>query len=292
VSDLPALAEPYLGPNRVTVGKHGIFTYAAEDTVIGRALELYGEFGENEIELLLQLVKPGQTAVDVGANIGTVTVPLAKRVGRLGTVIAIEPQRRVFTLLCANIALNGLMNVRPIFAAAGAAQGTARIARPRPNTNHNVGNVSLNTVKASEEVSVVPLDSLELESCALVKIDVEGMEAQVLAGAAATIARLRPLIYFETKERSANTRSCIEFLTARNYALHWHISCFFNDRNFKGVKDDIFRPPDKPLNFRLSDINALAVPRESRLDVRLAPISGPDADWQVDFGQVERFGRV
>src|SRR6185503_18246577 len=80
------------------------------DVYIGRSLELYGEFSPSERELLGQLVKPGGVLVEVGANIGAHTIALARACAP-GKLYAFEPQQRVFQVLCANLALNGVTNV-------------------------------------------------------------------------------------------------------------------------------------------------------------------------------------
>src|SRR6266513_1753853 len=88
--------------------RHGQMYYNPNDVYIGRSLELYGEFSEEEVSLFEKIVSPTDVAVDVGANIGTHTVPLS-RLAR--EVWALEPQKSIFDCLCANIAVNGLRNV-------------------------------------------------------------------------------------------------------------------------------------------------------------------------------------
>jgi len=89
--------------------------YLANDKFIGRrSLDAYGEFCELELYLLRQIIKPGMTVVEAGANIGTHTVAFAKAVGATGRVLTFEPQRTVFHMLCGNLALNGLSNVQAI----------------------------------------------------------------------------------------------------------------------------------------------------------------------------------
>lgn len=82
------------------------------DTVIGRALQLYGEFAESENRLMARFLRAGDIALDVGANIGTCTLAMASAVGTTGLVHAFEPQALVFQTLCANLAINGLNQVR------------------------------------------------------------------------------------------------------------------------------------------------------------------------------------
>jgi len=77
---------------------------------IGRSLDLYGEWSEGEVALFQALLRPNDTVVEVGANIGSHSVFFAKAVGAQGNIVAIEPQRVVFQTLCANLALNSLTN--------------------------------------------------------------------------------------------------------------------------------------------------------------------------------------
>src|SRR5690349_191029 len=102
-------------------------TYRVNDLYIGRSFDLYGEFSEGEVEVFRQLVRPGQTVLDVGANIGAHTVPLAKLVGRSGRVLAFEPQRTVYYALCGNVAQNNLDQVYCYHAAVAERAGTIAV---------------------------------------------------------------------------------------------------------------------------------------------------------------------
>ncbi len=261
-----------LGASRLRVCRHGLMLYLASDTIIGRTLELYGEFAESENELMTEIVKPGDTVVNVGANIGTVTVPLAKRIQPSGTIYAFEPQRVIFQHLCANVALNGLANVQARLAGVGASAAIATIPRMNVAAAINFGGVTLAGNSDGEEVFVTTIDDLRLNRCDLIKIDVEGMEADVLRGAARTISELRPAIYFEAKQ-SAGTSWCIDWLLQRKYRLSWHFASFFRKLNFRGIAQNIFG--DR------GDINALALPMESPLHFDLPPVLGPNADWRA-----------
>src|SRR5579862_896137 len=98
--------------NRLKDCRHGRMLFNVNDQYVGRSLDLYGEYSEGEIDFFKQVVQPGDTVLEIGANIGSHTVFFAKAVGREGTVQAFEPQRLIFQTLCANIALNNLENVK------------------------------------------------------------------------------------------------------------------------------------------------------------------------------------
>jgi hypothetical protein len=110
-----------------TQARHGFFFVLKNDAYIGRALIEYGEWTESEIDILLQVLRPGDHVLDIGANIGSHTVPLAKRIGPHGLIHCFEPQPAVFQLLAANALMNGLANVRLYHAAVGRSAGTIRM---------------------------------------------------------------------------------------------------------------------------------------------------------------------
>src|ERR1700682_3279062 len=159
---------------------------------------LYGEWCDFEIQAIRPHVKPGDTVIDVGANIGTHTVAFANMVGPTGTVHAYEPQRRLFQMLSGNVALNALEWVVCHQGAVGDVMGEVHLPPlPPPDTFFNYSAVSLvDSIgpdnKTGDKVPLVTLDSLDLSSCAVVKIDVEGMDPAVLMGATRLIERCQP----------------------------------------------------------------------------------------------------
>ncbi|MEJ7590683.1 MAG: FkbM family methyltransferase [Planctomycetaceae bacterium] len=171
--------------------RNGTFLFNRNDTFVGRSMELYGEWCEEEIELLAQVVKAGDVVLDVGANIATRTVPLARMVTDSGFIVAFEPQRLVFQNLCANLALNSLRNVIAKEVGVGSSNGWIPVPAIDPRQMLNFAALPLGN-SATELVRLVRIDDLKLDRCNLIKVDVEGMEVDVLNGAVATIARFRP----------------------------------------------------------------------------------------------------
>lgn len=244
--------EPTVPHLRLKRCRHGLMLYNIHDHYIGGSLERYGEFSEFEVALFRQLVRPGMTVVEVGANIGAHTVALAALAGPEGRIIAFEPQRIVFQMLCANLALNGIETAEAHCRAAGEAPG--RIAVPRQNYHRlgNFGGVELGTA-AGEEVEVVTLDSLALPECHLIKADVEGMEAAVLRGARETIQAHRPTLYVEN-DRTAQHRELVATILAFGYRAWWHLPRLFNPENFAGVAENAYGG--------IVSANLLCLPRE------------------------------
>ena len=128
--------------------KHGRFLYNKNDLYVGRSLEYYGEWCEAGLDFLLQCIGPGDVVLDVGANIGALTTPFAKRVGESGRVYAFEPQRIVFQYLCANLALNQISNTVCYNKGVGERSGVVHIPPLDPNAEQNFG--ALNIEEFSE----------------------------------------------------------------------------------------------------------------------------------------------
>ena len=250
--------------------RHGKALFLTQDMYIGRSLEFYGEFSHLEAALFAQFVRPGMEVVEVGANIGVHTVSLAQMVGPRGMVVAFEPQRAIFQLLCANVALNGLFNVRTHHAAAGAAAGSLTVPPYNYAAANNFGGVSLTQGGSGEEVPVTPLDALDLPAVHVLKIDVEGMEAEVLAGARALIARHRPILYLEN-DRREKSPSLIRLLDELGYTCWWHTPPLFNPDNIAGRQENIFPG--------IVSINLLCLPKDTAMVMQgFRKVAGPD-DW-------------
>ncbi len=143
--------------------RHGPMTYLPNDRFIGRSLQIYGEYCEHEVEMLRHLLRPGDMAIDAGANIGALTVGMAQAVGPQGAVHAFEPQGVLHGLMAENIAQNRLANVVAHKAAAGAAPGVIRVPPLDYGEAANFGGVALGMSSGDgEEVPVVTIDSLRL----------------------------------------------------------------------------------------------------------------------------------
>jgi FkbM family methyltransferase len=255
--------------------KHGLFMYNRNDAFIGRGLDVYGEWCDFEIQLLRLFIKPGNTVIDAGSNIGTHAVAFANLVGAGGVVHAFEPQRQNFLMLAGNVALNALDNVVCHQKAVGDAMGEIRLPPlPSPDTHFNFGAVSLSQgSETGESVPIVTLDSLDLPACRLIKIDTEGMEPQVLAGAQALIDRCRPLLYVENNEPGASKRLS-EVLDKLGYAAWWSIFPYFDQRNFYSNPVNIWENV-------VPAANLLCAPKEANLSLGgHEPFLGAADDWR------------
>lgn len=157
---------------------------------------------EPELHRLDLFVRPGDTFVDVGANIGLYTLKAARLAGPQGRVFAAEPGHAARGELEANIALNTFNNITVFAGALSDAEGEATLHHvDRGNDPQAFSLLADGTEKSSETVTVTTLDAIVaaqgLARVDCIKIDVEGFEAHVLRGARETLARWHPTVIFE-----------------------------------------------------------------------------------------------
>jgi len=152
---------------------------------------------ENDDEYLLRrILRPKDIVIDVGANIGTVSLASASLVGDLGRVIAFEPSPRIFNFLKKNVYVNRFNNVILHNCAVGDRQGEVYFSDQRYDDQNKIlsqGGQKVPMITLDERVSTIQ------GRIRLLKIDVEGYEKFVFIGASKTLART-DYIYFEVYE--------------------------------------------------------------------------------------------
>ncbi len=184
-------------------------------------LYVCGSFEPNEFAFLDRVLKPGMVFIDVGANDGYYTLFAARRVGPTGLVVAAEPSSRERAHLQRNLGRNGLDNVTVVPAAIGAASGLADLHLAHGvHAGHNTLGAFAHddVVRASlERVPIEPLDAvverLGLSHVDFVKIDVEGAEARVVAGATNVLEKMRPMLLLEVNDKALRAQgNCADTL--------------------------------------------------------------------------------
>ena len=252
--------------------RHGTFLFNRNDLVVGRSMELYGEWCEPELQILDQIIQPGAVVLDIGANIGTHTIPFARKVGDAGRVYAFEPQRLIFQTLCANVALNALRNVLTYHAGVSNVPGTMHLPVIDPRQPYNFGGVALQEHLKGEQLAVITIDELKVPTCQLIKIDVEGAEVSVLEGARKTIEQHRPVLFVEnnTQDRSSSVIAAVQSL---DYNAWWHFTDYYQPNNCRKNSRNVF------LNSR-PEANLLCFHRNHNVSLEgFLPVTGPEDDW-------------
>jgi FkbM family methyltransferase len=154
---------------------------------------------KSTIKAMEEHVVPGTIVLDVGAHIGSITIPLARMVGSEGHVYAFEPQKKVFRELFYNVKLNQLINVTPL---RFAVSSETSIIEMTSDTKHD-GRVRIARQKQGGDVAEArALDSFGFSNVSALKIDVEGHEINVLRGAEELIKTFHPVIFIEIRKQN------------------------------------------------------------------------------------------
>ena len=164
--------------------------------------------GEPEFERLAEWVRPGDWAIDLGANIGHYTYRLSELVGLAGRVIAFEPIRQTFELLSANVARFRYDNVTLLNAAASDRAGIVNMSLPRFESGlDNFYMAQITERRGDIQALALTVDSLNLaHRVALVKIDVEGHEIHAVNGMRELIERSLPVLIIEGEDDTIDDR--------------------------------------------------------------------------------------
>jgi len=184
---------------------YGFLELAFHDDGDGQELlyHLHGRiWWRNELLALRSHVPAGCTAVDVGANVGFMTGLLSRLVGPSGRVHSFEPSPTTYKKLVALVEKNNLANVATHNMGCSDEKTTLSL-----NLTESSGNSSMRVceklhskIKAVQQVDVVVLDEYlgdKLQRLDLLKIDTEGFEDRVLAGARKLLRRFKPTVYIE-----------------------------------------------------------------------------------------------
>lgn len=231
---------------------------------------------EKEIDFLGAFLKPGMTAIDIGANLGVYSLPMARLVGPGGRIFAYEPGGEARALLERSRDVNGFDNLEVL--------GLALSDRAREG---HLGFADSSELRALGAGSGEPvrITSLDLENVAhawpaidFIKIDAEGEEERIIAGGEAFFARQSPLVMFEIKAGNAVNERLRQIYPAMGYTLF---------RQLGGapilVPADLTKPLDGyELNLFAAKPDRMQTLAERGLLVEAVP------DWRPEPGDLER----
>ena len=221
-------------PNIIVNSAHGPMIINQNDQYIGKSIQLLGTWAQDDIDLIASFCelilenKLKMVLYDVGANIGSHTVALAKKFGSRISIRAFEAQRQVYYTLCGNVAINGLDNVIcEYLAVSDKSDETIDIELPDYNTVNNFGGVELIKAEHSDNQDMVKPNIESVVTCTLdnfdeavdfIKMDVEGMEHLALKGAKKLIEKSRPICFVEMFK--TDTEAVKKFFKKNNYVAY------------------------------------------------------------------------
>jgi len=209
------------GPVDVTY-QGAAFRFYHQASATERGALFNPDYNREELDFLRGYVPAGGSFVDVGANVGTYALPLARHVGASGRVIAIEPHPITRARLAFNRAASGLTQVTLVAAAAGDADGDLMIETDGDNlgASHVVtGQASVHAIKVPARTLQGILGEAGVARVDALKIDVEGFEDRVLTGFFATAPQtLWPrAVVIEHLSRAEWRADCIADMMQRGY---------------------------------------------------------------------------
>lgn len=208
------------------------FYFHSGDLFIGRSIQLYGEYTQLELDIMSNFLNDRCIVYDVGGNIGyhaTGFASMAKEVH------VFEPNNKNFELLERNT--KDLDNVYLYNCAVSDEDGVAFISDYDTETPGNYGVCEMSN--SGQMCKTVRLDSLDIDGPDLIKIDAEGHELAVIKGAANTIVKNRPMIFYECLHGSGFDE-IYDFLTGLGYAIYWIPVTNFNPNNFYKNPENVF----------------------------------------------------
>jgi FkbM family methyltransferase len=174
---------------------------------------------EKEMTFLQRWLRPGMNAIDIGANLGVYSLPMARMVGPDGHVLSYEPASETRRLLRISKKLNRAANLHIIAAALSDGEREGRLVlgvSSELNSLHGSG--------PGEDVKITSLDSEDRARdwgrVDFLKIDAEGEEERILAGARSFLAHRSPLVMFEVKAGEQQNRNLPSAFTANGFAIY------------------------------------------------------------------------
>lgn len=199
-----------------TIARVGNFSLVVpQNDHVGRSIKYFGDLDRKVTWVVHKVLQQGDTALDIGANLGLMSFHMLQRVGSAGKVIAFEPQSRMVNYIEKSIARNGIENLHLQKVGLAEKRDTLRLAIPEDNAG--AASFAEESGARFEHVPVTTLDDFhrehDLNSVRLIKIDVEGFEAKVFAGGTDYLTKMKPdVIVFEenasTDERPPSIAIC------------------------------------------------------------------------------------
>ena len=240
------------GHGTMIVNRNDYYT-AGPNKSFGVGMQLFDTslFDPEEVDQVLQLLElrrthhgDGVVTLDCGANVGVHTIEWARLMTDWGSVVAFEPQQRIYYALAGNIAINNCFNAIAVHAAVGRQSGSIEIPVPDYTKPASFGSIEMRK-RANTEfigqtidyehgpkmvVNLKAIDDLRLQRLDFIKLDVEGMELDALQGGRNTIAALKPMMLIEhIKAEPGTLQPFLEALGYRSFTGPMNILAVHQD---------------------------------------------------------------
>ncbi|MBS91478.1 MAG: hypothetical protein CMM95_00275 [Rickettsiales bacterium] len=222
--------------------KHGDFMFYNYDEFVGLSIREYGEWSEKLLDQILSFLNKSDYVFDIGSHVGLFTVPISKKIGPEGKLFSFEPQKMLYYLQCANLALNDIKNVEVFNVGMGKSKKEVLVDEINYSKPGNFGGfglgkdydyskfINVNDGKKTK-INVKNLDLFQnIKRCDLIKLEAELLEKQILEGGLKFLKKFRPIIICENCP--SNPQELNSFLFSQDYDLYWFDYTFFNEENY------------------------------------------------------------
>lgn len=193
-------------------------------TDIGGALFYSGEFERKELRLCKKYISANSVVLDIGANIGLHSISFSEMASQ-GLVVSFEPSLETFELLLRNI--KGKSNISPLNLAISDSGGLVDFYQASDNAYSSLVDTQRKSIVGVTKVACMKVDDvvegLGLRRVDFVKIDVEGLESNVLKGMEQVIAKYHPVLFCEIYKGTASNPApdeTVRHLLERNYRAY------------------------------------------------------------------------
>lgn len=239
-SILTRLYFPYLAPRVptkvVSTLRYGIRMQLDVTEYLQAHLFVFGDYELPTIRFLRSVLKPGSVCLDVGAQMGYLSLAMATAADRRTVVHSFEPESNNAARLRENVALNSLSNITLHQTAVSTVDGSLKLYL---SNDRNAGTHSTVFIESNVSSEFVEIPSITLESFArekrlssidLIKIDVEGAEIDVINGALTVLKQHKPLVIMELSDhlQQARGQTCAEF---KEFMASYGYSAYFINEN-------------------------------------------------------------
>ncbi len=210
-----------VSPHHLAITRDGLRVQCDLRDFIQATIFHFGEWEPYNTALIKRLLKPGDTFVDVGANIGYFSLLASTLVGELGHVVAVEASPNIADRLGHNLLINEARNVRIVNEAASDKSGTLRLFSGRDNDSGKTTTIEALGDRFEAEVTARPLPEMllvsERASTRLIKVDVEGAEASVVRGLMTTEWPETTCLLVEIRPEAGDGDNIFDVLTRKGY---------------------------------------------------------------------------
>jgi len=207
--------------------KNGDFWVSDLDNSQSVELFYFKVWEQHLLDVINEYVVEGTVAIDAGANFGSISVPISKKLGNDGKLYSFEMSKVMANRLKRNIEQNKCSNIEVLnIALSDVADQSVFFGELEEDKKTNFGDIRINKGEEGTEVKTTTIDSLNIQDkVSFIKIDCQGYDFKVMKGAKGTIEKYKPVIVFEWEEDMSSDfgdtiEDVLEFYSELNYKVN------------------------------------------------------------------------